>query len=275
MKVIENLIEANDVSNDELRLLWSTLIHEAEAQAKASSMVGPFISRMLLGHATMELALANLLVESFGEDIVQPARQKEAFHAVLQRDPGIRIRVMQDICSFYKRDPACERMYHVLLYYKGFQALLCHRIAHFYWNEGQSESARYLNYLASRRFAVDIHPGARIAGGVFLDHGTGIVIGETAVVERNVSIMQNVTLGGTGKETKDRHPKISEGVLIGAGAKLLGNIRVGSFSKVGAGTILLKETPSRVTVVGVPGRVVGKPKENVPSDSMNQEIEGS
>jgi serine O-acetyltransferase len=275
VKPILDLIEAEDVSNDELSLLWTTLIHEAEAQAESSPMVGPYIAKMLLGHATMDSALANLLVESLGDVIANPAELKKAFLALLMRDPGIKFQVMLDICSFYKRDPACERMYHVLLYYKGFQALLCHRIAHVYWKEGQSEPARYLNYLASRRFSVDIHPGARIAGGVFLDHGTGIVIGETAVVDRNVSIMQNVTLGGTGKETKDRHPKISEGVLIGAGAKLLGNIKVGAFSKVGAGTILLKETPPRVTVVGVPGKIVGKPKEDVPSNSMNQEIEGS
>lgn len=260
-----------DLSDEAIGSLWEAVLGEARLAA-ANPYVGAYIGDLLLSRGSMDGTLAYLLAESLGEEASVRATHRLAFQAIIGRHPSIRREVVEDLGAYYRKDPACRAMHHVLLYYKGFQALLCHRIAHAFWAEGEVEFARYLNHAASCRFAVDIHPGAVIAGGVFLDHGTGIVIGETAVVKRNVSILQGVTLGGTGKETKDRHPKIAEGVLIGAGAKLLGNIKVGEGAKVGAGTVLLHDLPPHVTAVGIPGRIVGQPKDAAPGDSMDQDI---
>ena len=175
-----------------------------------------------------------------------------------------------DMQAVYDRDPACERYIDPLLYFKGFHAIQTHRLAHWLWNTGRRDFALYLQSRMSAIFQVDIHPAVKMGQGIFFDHATGIVIGMTAVIEDDVSILQGVTLGGTGKETGDRHPKIRRGVLIGAGAEILGNIEVGCCSKVAAGSVVLKPVPNGVTVAGVPARIVGEAGCAEPSRSMDQ-----
>lgn len=177
-----------------------------------------------------------------------------------------------DIQAVNERDSACCSLVTPLLYFKGFHALQAYRIAHWLWRQGRKPLALFLQNRISSVFAVDIHPAARIGKGIMFDHATGIVIGETAVVEDNVSIMQSVTLGGTGKEAGDRHPKVRKGVLISAGAKILGNIEVGECAKVGAGSVVLKDVPPRSTVAGVPARIIGENRCLQPSRDMDHHI---
>jgi serine O-acetyltransferase len=259
------------IEHDYISDFWESLIQEAKIDASNSKYLNKLIERIFVQNTEKEGVLSSIITGAL-DDIAQlDTSLNELCLDVLNENSDIIHAVTNDINAVYERDPACEKRYHVLLFYKGFQALLVHRIAHHLWNNNQHNIAHYLNYLSSCKFAVDIHPGAKISEGVFLDHGTGIVIGETAVVGRNVSILQGVTLGGTGKETKDRHPKIAESVLIGAGAILLGNINVSRFSKIGAGTVLLKDIQEHATVVGVPGKVVGLLPENErPGESMKQ-----
>jgi serine O-acetyltransferase len=158
------------------------------------------------------------------------------------------------------------------LYFKGFHALQTHRIGHWLWNHGRESLALFFQNQMSVEFGVDIHPAARLGHGIMLDHATGVVIGETAVVGNNVSILQSVTLGGTGKDEGDRHPKIGDGVLISAGAKILGNIRVGDGAKVGAGSVVLENVPAHTTVAGVPARIVGRPSSDQPALEMDHDF---
>lgn len=182
-------------------------------------------------------------------------------------------KIEADLAAVRERDPACTTLLHALLNLKGFHALQTHRIAHALWNAGRPEIATWLANLASLVFGPDIHPAARIGASIMLDHGSGIVIGETAVIEDEVSILQGVTLGGTGKETGDRHPKIRHGVMIGAGAKILGNIEIGAFSKIAAGSVVLKAVPEHCTVAGVPATVVRIHRaDEVPAETMDQNI---
>jgi serine O-acetyltransferase len=177
-----------------------------------------------------------------------------------------------DIAAVYDRDPACERRIEPLLYFKGFHAIETHRLAHWLWQQGRRDFALYLQSQSSRIFAVDINPAAKIGIGIMLDHGTGIVIGETASLGDNCSLLQGVTLGGTGKETGDRHPKIGANVMIGAGAKVLGNIKVGDCSVVGAGSVVLKDVPPRTTVAGVPAKEIGPARCPEPARTMDQRL---
>jgi serine O-acetyltransferase len=180
--------------------------------------------------------------------------------------------VRADLRAVRDRDPACRRLSTPLLYFKGFHALEAHRVAHVLWGRERRGLARFFQNRASEAFGVDIHPAARIGRGIFIDHGTGVVVGETAVIEDDVSLLQQVTLGGTGKETGDRHPKVRAGVLISAGAKILGNIEIGEGAKIGAGSVVLKDVPPHTTAVGVPARIVGSPPEAQPALEMDQSV---
>ncbi len=180
-----------------------------------------------------------------------------------------------DLVAVYDRDPACSRFIEPVLYFKGFHAIQAHRLAHWLYGKGRRDFAFYLQSKASEVFQVDINPAVPMGKGIFIDHATGVVVGETAVIEDDVSILQNVTLGGTGKETGDRHPKIRRGVLIGAGAKILGNIEVGSCSRVAAGSVVLKPVPAHATVAGVPAKVVGQAGCAEPARSMDQVLRDS
>lgn len=194
---------------------------------------------------------------------------KEAFEA----DESICRNVLRDIVAVRERDPAARFYIAPILYFKGFHAITTHRVSHWLWNNGKIHSAYYLQSLMSEVFAVDIHPAARFGGGILLDHATSFVAGETSVVEDNVSILHEVTLGGTGNEVGDRHPKVKSGVLIGAGAKLIGNITIGRCAKIGAGSVVLSDVPAHTTVAGVPARVVAVSTESEPAICMNQKLQ--
>jgi serine O-acetyltransferase len=183
---------------------------------------------------------------------------------------GVAARI--DLRAIRDRDPACSQFWIPLLYFKGFHALQSYRIGHWLWSEGRRSLARHLQNRISEVFAVDIHPAARLGKGILIDHGTGVVIGETAVVDDNVSMLHGVTLGGTGKESGDRHPKVRSGVLLSVGVKLIGNIEIGEGAKVGAGSVVLEDVPPHTTAVGVPARVVGRPASDQPSREMNHSL---
>lgn len=197
----------------------------------------------------------------------------ETFIEAFLHEPVILQHVACDMVAVNERDPACPDVLTPLLYFKGFQALVCYRVAHHLWNDGRQEFALYLQSLVSETFAVDIHPAARIGCGILLDHATSFVAGETAVIENNVSILHEVTLGGTGKERGDRHPKVRSGVLLGAGAKILGNVEIGEGAKVGAGSVVLKDVPPHTSVAGVPAVVIGKTKDVSPALGMCQMLD--
>ncbi|HVD73015.1 MAG TPA: serine O-acetyltransferase, partial [Xanthobacteraceae bacterium] len=174
-----------------------------------------------------------------------------------------------DIVATVDRDPATNRFLEPVLYFKGFHAIQTHRLAHWLWGRGRKDFAYYLQSQSSAVFQTDINPAVSIGRGIFLDHATGVVVGETAVIEDDVSILQEVTLGGTGKEAGDRHPKIRRGVLIGAGAKILGNIEIGHCARIAAGSVVLKSVPHNTTVAGVPARVIGEAGCPEPSRTMD------
>ncbi len=188
-------------------------------------------------------------------------------------DPAIGASARADLMAVYERDPACHRYLQPVLFFKGYQAVQAYRIGHWLWNGGRRDLAYFVQMRVSEVFGVDIHPNARIGRGLMIDHAHSIVIGETAVVGDNVSMLHSVTLGGTGKEDGDRHPKIGNGVLIGAGAKVLGNIRVGHCSRIAAGSVVLDEVPPNTTVAGVPARVVGKAGCDQPALTMDQRLQ--
>jgi len=195
---------------------------------------------------------------------------RDVINDSMAADASIGTSIRTDLQAFRERDPACVRYSIPLLYFKGFHALQAYRVGHFLWQQGRSELALYLQSRVSEVFAVDIHPAAQIGSGILLDHATGLVIGETAVVGDHVSLLHEVTLGGTGKETGDRHPKIRSGVLIGAGAKILGNVEIGEGAKVAAGSMVLNDVPAHCTVAGVPAQPVGECSEGQPALEMNQ-----
>ncbi len=250
--------------------LWVQLRNEAEAAMTAEPALGSFIFATVLSHEKLEDSICHRLAQRLDHKDVDAGLIGQTFQSVLDRSPELGAIVRADLAAVYDRDPACTRYLEPLLYFKGFHALVTHRFAHQLWKSGRKDYAFYLQSQSSRMFAVDIHPAARIGKGIMLDHATGFVVGETAVVGDNCSFLHAVTLGGSGKETGDRHPKIEENVLIGAGAKILGNIRVGACSRIAAGSVVLSDVPPRVTVAGVPARVVGPAGCEEPAKSMDQ-----
>lgn len=226
----------------------------------------------VLNHDSFEAALAHRLASRLDHEEVSADLIRQAFTETLRDDPTIREAARVDLAATLERDPACHRAVEPLLYFKGYQAIQTHRFAHAMHKAGRRDFALYLQSRSSQVFQVDINPAVQMGKGIMLDHGTGLVIGETAVVGDNVSMLQNVTLGGTGKSDQDRHPKIGNGVLVGAGAKVLGNIRIGDCSRIGAGSVVLKEVPPRVTVAGVPAKVIGEAGCAQPALVMDQMV---
>ncbi|KAK4439457.1 Serine acetyltransferase 1, chloroplastic [Sesamum alatum] len=237
--------------------IWLKLRQEAEFDITQEPILSKWYHSAVLSHSSLESALANQL----SIKLSNAELSRDALHAVflkaLVEDSEIQRAVRDDLKAVRERDPACVSYVHCLLNFKGFLACQAHRLAHNFWVQNRTVLALLIQSRVSEVFAMDIHPGARIGRGVMFDHGTGIVIGETAVIGNNVTILHDVTLGGTGKVQGDRHPKIGDGVLIGAGAKVLGNVKVGENAKIGAGSIVLKEIPARGTAVGNPARLVG------------------
>jgi serine O-acetyltransferase len=253
--------------------LWQALRADAAQLAVGEPLLARLLHACILDHASLDVALATLLAGKLATAELPADALRDSFVDALRAEPHIGRLAQADLAAIAARDPAAGSSVNPFLNHKGFHALQTHRIAHWYWGRKRKALAHCLQGRASEVFAVDIHPAAVVGGGVFIDHGTGVVIGETAVVGDNVSILQGVTLGGTGKETGDRHPKIGRGVLLSAGAKVLGNIRIGDGAKVGAGSVVLDEVPPHKTVVGVPARVVGTPRADQPALDMDQHID--
>ena len=253
--------------------IWSQIRAEAEEAVAREPALGGFIFATVLNHEQLEDAVCHRLAQRLHHSDVDATLISQTFAGILGRVPELGDYFRADLNAVYERDPACQRLIEPLLYFKGFHALVTHRFAHELWNEGRRDLALYLQSQSSRIFAVDINPAARIGKGIMIDHGTGVVIGETASVGDNTSILQNVTLGGTGKETGDRHPKIGSNVMLGAGAKVLGNIKVGDCARVASGSVVLKEVATCTTVAGVPAKYVGPAGCPEPARSMDQMVE--
>jgi len=250
--------------------LWTRLRKEAEAVVVAEPALAGFVYSYVLNHARLEDALAHRISDRLDSPAFDGDLIKRAFDEMLESDHNYPVALRADLVAVYDRDPAVSRFIEPVLYFKGFHAIQTHRLAHWLHGIGRRDFAFYLQSQAAQIFQVDINPAVPMGRGIFIDHATGVVVGQTAVIEDDVSILQNVTLGGTGKESGDRHPKIRRGVLIGAGAKILGNIEIGRCSRVAAGSVVLKSVPPNTTVAGVPARVVGQAGCAEPARSMDQ-----
>lgn len=256
-------------------VLWQTVRAEVKAMSDAEPVLTGFFHRTVLHHTRFEDALAYHLAGKLASNALDARALMELIVEAQAADPDITAAALADLQAVRERDPACKTYAYPLLFFKGYQALQCYRIGHWLWRQGREALAWMVQNRISEVFAVEIHPAARIGRSILLDHATGLVVGETAVIEDHVSILQDVTLGGTGKEQGDRHPKIRRGVLISAGAKILGNIVVGEGAKVGAGSVVLKDVPPHCTVVGVPARVVGPCESADPASLMDHRLEDS
>lgn len=249
--------------------IWERIRAEATLHAAQEPILASFLHATILNHRSLERALSFHLASQLDSPTASSLLLREVIRDALDSDAGIRAAIRADLHAVEERDSACNELYIPFLYFKGFHALQTHRVAHWLWNNGRQPLALFFQNRISTKFGVDIHPAAKMGSGILLDHATGLVIGETAVVGDNVSILQSVTLGGTGKDEGDRHPKIGNGVLISAGAKILGNIKVGDGAKVGAGSVVLNDVPAHTTVAGVPAKIVGRPSSDQPALEMD------
>jgi serine O-acetyltransferase len=254
--------------------IWADLAAEAEAAVAAEPALGGFLFATVLSHDRLEEAVVHRLAQRLNHADVDAHLISKTFEQVLAASPELGRAFRADLAAVKDRDPACTRYLEPLLYFKGFHALVTYRFAHALYKSGRRDFAFYLQSQASLIFGVDIHPAARIGSGIMLDHGTGIVVGETASIGDNCSLLHSVTLGGTGKEGGDRHPKIGESVMIGAGAKVLGNITVGKCCRIAAGSVVLSDVPANTTVAGVPAKVIGPSGCPEPARTMDQRIDG-
>ncbi len=252
--------------------LWKTIRESTLNYASNEPILASFLHATILNHDSLEAALSYHLASQLQSPTASALSIREVIQQALDDDAEIADAVRADIAAIHDRDSACPDLAVPFLYYKGFHALQCYRVAHWLWSQGRESMALYLQNRISVEFGVDIHPAAKIGKGVMLDHATGIVIGETAVIEDNVSIMQSVTLGGTGKACGDRHPKVRKGVLIGAGAEILGNIEIGECSQVAAGSVVLKSVKAKTIVAGVPAKEVDHAPCAEPSKAMDHRI---
>lgn len=250
--------------------IWMRLREEADAIVRSEPALATFMLTNILNHDSLEAAVIHRVAGRLSHASLSSELICQLYSELAAGDPGYGEAFRADIIAVADRDPACSRLIEPVLYFKGFHAIQTHRLAHTLWNQRRRDLALYLQSRSSEVFQTDINPAARIGKGIFLDHATGLVVGQTAVIEDDVSILQDVTLGGTGKEKGDRHPKIRRGVLIGAGAKILGNIEVGACARVAAGSVVLQPVPRNTTVAGVPARVVGAAGCAEPARSMDQ-----
>lgn len=251
---------------------WTMLVAEASAAAKAEPHLATFFRAHVLQHDSLAAAISHILSQRLQGEAIAATTLEALFLDTLARHPDTVEAIVLDLHAIRQRDCACQHLYQPLCFFKGFHALCAHRIMHLLWTGGHQPLALLLQSRSASVFDIDIHPAAHIGHGVMLDHGTGIVIGETASVGDNVSIMQGVTLGGTGKESGDRHPKIGNGVLISVSAIILGNIRIGDGAQIAAGSVVLDPVAPHTTVAGVPAKVVGKPHSAAPALDMDHSI---
>jgi serine O-acetyltransferase len=259
---------------DKVDPVWARIRHEAEDIARREPEFATFIYENILHHDTLEAAVIHRVSERLGNADVSGDLIRQAYTEALNDEPALGEAFRADIVATVDRDPATLRFVEPVLYYKGFHAIQTHRLAHWLLGKGRRDFALYLQSRSSAAFQCDINPAAKIGRGIFLDHATGLVVGETASIDDDVSILHGVTLGGTGKEHEDRHPKIRRGVMIGAGAKILGNIEVGHCARIAAGSVVIKSVPNNVTVAGVPAKVVGEAGCPEPSRAMDQMLYG-
>ncbi|MEQ9411006.1 MAG: serine O-acetyltransferase [Fuerstiella sp.] len=253
--------------------VWTAIRQTAENHVSNQPELASFLHATVLNHERFEDAVSYHLAGKLGTAALSPMQLREIMDKALASDPAISEAIKADIFAVRERDPAVNCCLVPLLYLKGVHGLAGYRVAHWLWQQGQHLLALHIQNRISEAFAIDIHPAARIGKGILVDHGTSVVIGETAVVEDNVSMLHEVTLGGTGKQTGDRHPKVRRNVLIGAGAKILGNVEVGEGAKIGAGSVVLRDVPPHCTFAGVPAVLVGRPHTEEPSMEMNHGID--
>jgi serine O-acetyltransferase len=254
--------------------VWQRISQEAQVAIGDEPLLGGLVHSTVLHHPTLERALSYRLSQKLASAEMSEQILREIADEAYTADPELGASARADIVAVYERDPACHRFIQPLLFFKGFQAIQAYRIGHWLWQQGRKDLSYFIQMRVSEAFGVDVHPAATIGKGIMIDHAHSIVIGETAVVGDNVSMLHSVTLGGTGKEEEVRHPTIKDGVLIGAGAKVLGNITVGHCSRIAAGSVVLDDVPAMKTVAGVPARIVGEAGCAQPSITMDQLLRG-
>jgi serine O-acetyltransferase len=260
------------VGRDAAPPVWAALRSQAQEAAGAEPSLASLLNAVILSHESLGEALSYQLARKLSDQELRAMSAREFCDAAFADEPELVAKAEADLKAVFERDPACKTYVQPFLFFKGFQALQTYRVAHWLWRRGRQTLALYLQSRMSEVFQVDIHPAAEIGVGVFLDHGTGIVIGETAVVGDQVSMLHGVTLGGTGSGRGDRHPKIGKGVLLGAGAKVLGNIEIGDYAKVASGSVVLKPVPPHCTAAGVPARLVNCPTCEEPARTMDHTL---
>lgn len=264
--------QAAKIAEAALDPLWQTIREELAGEAAREPILASFIHASVLNHKSLEDSLGFLLAGKLESAVLPAMLIRELIADAVAASPSIGQSVRADIRAVRERDPAAKCFSRPFLHFKGFHALQIYRVAHWLWEEERFELALFLQGRTSEVFAVDIHPAAQIGNGIMIDHATGVVVGETAVIENNVSILHEVTLGGTGKTGGDRHPKVRHGVLIGAGAKILGNVEIGTGAKVGAGSVVLEDVPPHCTVAGVPAQIVGDTDVDEPAREMDHRL---
>ena len=262
----------SDVNEQSIDPIWTAIRAESWSEMEQEPLLGSFLHATILNHRSLEDALSFHLAGKLATESLSPMLVRELIDTAFSSNPKIGHSLRVDLQAVRDRDPASHGYSVPFLYFKGFHALQSYRVAHWLWMAGRHLLAIHLQNRISEVFAVDIHPAAKIGTGILIDHGTSVVIGETAVVGDNVSLLHEVTLGGTGKEEGDRHPKVRQGVLIGAGAKVLGNVEIGAGAKIGAGSVVLDDVPPHCTVAGVPAKIVGRPTVESPALAMNQQF---
>jgi len=262
----------DSAATDAVDPVWESIVEEVQREVKGEPILASFLHATILKHRRLEDALSFHLAGKLATASLPSMLIREVIDEAFDDDASIGEALRADVCAVRERDPATDSYAVPLLYFKGWHALQSYRVAHWLWRRGRKSLALYLQNRISEAFGVDVHPAAQIGSGILIDHGTSVIIGETAVIEDHVSMLHEVTLGGTGKETGDRHPKIRRGVLIGTGAKILGNVEVGTGAKVGAGSVVLNDVPAHATVAGVPAKVVGRVEVAEPALEMNHRL---
>jgi len=264
-------IRTGSITSD-VDLIWKSIQQEARREQQNGSCLSHFLDQVVFTPVRLEEALAGVLSDKLATERLSKDRLQVLIVHVFSQDAAVQDAIRRDLQAVVDRDPVAGGFLTPFLFFKGFQALQAYRVAHWHWQQGDRLLAVFLQNRISEVFGVDIHPAARIGAAILMDHATSIVIGETSVIEDNVSILHEVTLGGTGKQSGDRHPKVRQGVLIGAGAKILGNVEIGAGSKVGAGSVVLDSVPAHCTVAGVPARIVARSETCVPAIDMDQQF---
>jgi serine O-acetyltransferase len=252
--------------------LWQKIRVDAQRIAEREPQMERLLNDVILNRSCLGSALGTRLARKLAREDMSRDELSPLLAGVFRDHPDLTYSAAKDLLAIYERDPACDSPLQPLLFFKGFLAISTYRISHYLWIHKRRDLALYFQSLASEVFAVDIHPAARIGCGILLDHATSFVVGETAIIEDDVSILHEVTLGGTGKESGDRHPIVRSGVLIGAGAKILGRVEIGECAKVGAGSVVLSDVPAHTTVAGVPAVIVGEAREEAPALDMDQRL---